>query len=108
MWEIYTFREFLMEEMALDELGFYLHTRFLLFRGPQLSYSAGKYSMAHFFPLDRVFKVCDSVMFKLAKEEIEEFKALLRTKAKEKGLVPHIESSLALRLMLEYYRREKK
>lgn len=47
-------------------------------------------------------------MFKLAKEEIEEFKALLRTKAKEKGLVPHIESSLALRLMLEYYRREKK
>ena len=64
--------------------------------------------MAHFVPLDRVFKVCDSVMFKLSHDETEEFKALLRSKGKDRGSVPHVESSLALRLMLEYYKREKK
>jgi hypothetical protein len=54
MWEIYTFREFLMEEMTRDEMGFYLHCRFMLFEGPQLSHSAGRYSMAHFVLLSRV------------------------------------------------------
>jgi hypothetical protein len=108
MWEIYTFREFLMEDMGQDELAFYLHCRFLLFRGPQLSHSAGKYSMAHFVPLDRVYEVCDCVMYKLSAEEKENFKALLKVKSKEKQKMLQIESSLSLRLMLEYYKREKK
>jgi hypothetical protein len=64
--------------------------------------------MAHFVELDRVYEVCHAVMYKLHPDELEDFKKLLLTKAKDRNGSAHIESSLALRLLLEYYKREKK
>lgn len=34
IWECVTFKEFLNEKASLDEIYFYLHCRYILFKGP--------------------------------------------------------------------------
>lgn len=107
-WEIQTFIEFLNEQMALDELGFFLHCRSLLFKGPQLSIAIGQFSNYHVLPFKRVEEVIDIVMEKISVAERTELKNLLLKKSKFKEGNYSIDSGLVLRLMLEYYIREKK
>ena len=107
-WEVQTFIEFLNEDMTIDELGFYLHCRNLLFKGPQLSIAIGQFSSYHVLPLKRVEEVIDLVMEKINPLEREELKSLLTKKSKVKEGTYSIDSGLVMRLMLEYYIREKK
>lgn len=108
VWELNTFREFLMEELGIDELHFYLHSRFLLFKGPQLGYSQARFNSIHTVTLEEANRVIDTVMTKLPQELIQELKSMLKQKSCfDKGL-RIIEHSLVLRLMLEYYRNEKR
>ena len=45
MWEFCTFKEFLDEKYSNDELYFYLHCRYLIFRGPMLNHSIANHSI---------------------------------------------------------------
>ena len=107
-WEIQTFLEFMNEDMMIDELAFFLHCRNLLFKGPQLGITAGQYSSAHFMPMVRVAEIIDVIMEKVSSSEREDLKNLLRVKSKMKEGIYSLDSGLVLRLLLEYYIREKK
>lgn len=108
IWEIVTFIEFLQEDLMLDELGFYLHCRNMLFQGPQLALSTGRFSALHYVSYLRACEVVDRVMYKITVKERSELKGLLLAKTRNRANKLTVESSLALRVMLEYYRREKK
>ena len=113
LWELYTFKEFLNEDLMLDELAFYLHCRHLLFKGPQLSLTYGKYSSLHYVDREHVNQLIDCLMPKLSSKEKFELKSQLSSPSKmqpdstgiDSGFVRYIQ---ALRLLLEYYAREKK
>jgi hypothetical protein len=107
-WEVVTFTEFLQEDLMLDELRFYLHCRALLFQGPQLKVSTGRFSALHYVSFVRVCEVIDRVMYKISSEERSQLKDQLQEKTRSKKNKITVEASLALRVMLEYYRREKK
>ena len=106
-WELQTFKEFLEEEMMLDELGFYLHCRFTLFRGPQLNHANAKYSKMNFVPLEKIETIAEELMQGISKEDMEDLLCMLREKSLYKKQTLHIETSLVLRVMLEFYRKEK-
>ena len=107
VWEISTFKEFLMEELGVDELAFYLHCRFLLFDGPQLGITLGRFKHLHYVLLKKAKDVVDLVMSKLPEKLLGDVRSLLSEHARRKDSELQIESSLVLRVMLEYYRKEK-
>ena len=84
VWELYTFQEFLNEELMLDELGFYLHCRHLMFKGPQLANAHGKYSTVHYVDRLHVNSLIDSLMPKLSSKEKSDLKVQLHAKSKNK------------------------
>ena len=106
VWELNTFREFLQEELDLDELAFYLHSRYLLFQGPQLAISAGKYAANHYVSLEESKKLILTVMEGLPNDSISQLIKMVEEKSKKK--VGFVESSFVLRVLLEFYHREKK
>lgn len=106
VWELNTFREFLQEELDLDELAFYLHSRYLLFQGPQLATSAGKYASSHYVSLSESKTLILTVMEGLPNESISQLLTTIEEKSKKKP--GFIESSFVLRVLLEFYHREKK
>lgn len=107
VWEINTFKEFLMEELSIDELSFYLHCRFLLFEGPQLAITLGRFKHLHYVTLKKAKEVVDLVMSKLPEKLLGDVRSLLSEHTRRKDNELQIESSLVLRVMLEYYRKEK-
>lgn len=106
-WETSTFLDFLNEKLMLDELGFYLHIRSLVFTGPQLGLSMGKYSRICYVPLARIIDIADQVV-NIHRSEMLELQANLNKRSRVKGNAAVIDASLALRVVLEYYIREKK
>lgn len=92
----------------LDELGFFLHCRYLLFKGPQLALTPGRFSAVHFLPLNRIYEVIDKVMDKINPTDKTELKTQLQSKARNKSGTLSLDAGLALRIMLEYFIREKK
>lgn len=107
IWEISTFREFLLEELTVDELSFFLHCRFLLFEGPQLSTTLGRVKHLHYVSLLKAREVVDTIMSKLPDKLLGDIRALLSEHTRNKHDELQIESSLVLRVLLEYYRKEK-
>ena len=82
IWEVYTFKEFLNEELLIDELTFYLQCRNLLFKGPQLALTQGKYSSLHYVDMTLLTELMDSLMPKLSLKEIKDLKNQLYSKIK--------------------------
>ena len=107
-WEVWTFREFLMENMDLDQLSFFLHCRQLLLRGPQLHYNSGKYAVIHYVPIDHVNAVIDKLMAKMSAIDRGTVKGMVLDKARDRSGVLHVDCSYILRILLMYYEREKK
>ena len=107
-WEMWTFREFLMENMDLDALAFFLHCRQLLFQGPQLQTNHGKYAVVHYVPISHAHSLIDTLMAKLPYLDKNNIKAKLVEKSRSKDGAMHIDASYVLRLFLVYYEREKR
>ena len=108
VWELYSFQEFLNEELMLDELSFYLHCRQLLFKGPQLHTAQGKYSSLNYVEQLHLYDVIDNVLHKLKPNDRLDIKTQLAAKAKYVSDVSCIEVGFVLRLLVEFYVREKK
>ena len=94
--------------MMVDELAFFLHCRNLLFKGPQLGIASGQFSTFHYVQLSRVEEIIDVIMEKFNQADRSELKTLLRKKARKRQEFESIDISLVLRILLEYYIREKK
>ena len=107
-WEIATFKEFLSEEMMLDELGFFLHCRYLILKSPQLGTISGKYSRIHMVNLDTVTNVQNLLMRTATHEDSAKVFMMLKEKANTNMVVPSIDIAVALRILLEFYKFEKK
>ena len=100
-WDSVTFREFLEEKSSNDEIFFYLYSRFLIFHGPQLDHSQGKFCFIHFVNYERVAEVIE-ILFKGFDEETLGFlKKKLKAKAKIKNNNVFIDSGFVLRIFLE-------
>ncbi|CAG9332662.1 unnamed protein product [Blepharisma stoltei] len=108
LWELNTFREFLNEDLMLDELGFYMHCRYMLFKGPELNQTSAKYVALHYINLARAIETVQITMKNLPENNLRELIGILESKSTENQGAKSIECSLALRVMLEYYRQEKK
>lgn len=91
----------------IDELGFYLHCRYLLFRGPELNLKQAKNMATHYIQYNRVIEVIEQILTGLPNNNLSELVEMIQDKSKEKGGIKVIECSLALRIMLEYYKNEK-
>lgn len=107
-WEIDTFKRFFAEELQIDDLDFFLSCRFLLFKGPELETSHGKYLKYGFINIDSAVQLVEKVFSRFPSKEINDLKVLLRNKAKRRALQFTISSSYVLRIMLECFLNEKK
>ena len=106
-WETFNFREFLEEKFTEDELFFFLHCRYLLFKGSQLSTTSGMYYAKHYVSYERVSELVDTVMLKATEKERGNLKEKLKVSMKCNAN-NSLDSSMILRILLEYYIREKK
>lgn len=107
-WESITFREFLEEKSSLDEVYFYLYCRFLVFKGPQLAHSQGKFCFVHYINFDIVNEIIETVFRNFEEETLNFLKKKLKSKAKIKNNNVLVDSGFVLRVFLEYYRLERK
>lgn len=82
VWELYTFKEFFLEDLLLDELSFFLHCRQLIFKGPQLELTQGKFSNLNYIDLEHLNSVIDSVLHKLPNNERLDIKIQIASKSK--------------------------
>ena len=108
-WESYNFRELIEEKFSKDETYFFLHCRNLLYKGPQLRTTPGISQPIQYVTLEKVQEILDIIMEKATDDE----KRLLKNQLKEyikdyKQPNESIDSAMVLRVLLEYYLREKK
>eukprot|EP01022_Parablepharisma_sp_SALTPOND_P019945 TRINITY_DN3506_c0_g1_i1.p2 TRINITY_DN3506_c0_g1~~TRINITY_DN3506_c0_g1_i1.p2 ORF type:complete len:668 (+),score=102.56 TRINITY_DN3506_c0_g1_i1:5933-7936(+) len=109
LWEIAIFKDFLEETLSLDELAFFLHCRFLMFKGPQLVIPTAGFCVTHFVAKDRVNDTIDRVLYKYRTEERKDLKRKLIEFNKQTYKDPNaFDYAMVLRILLELYRKEKK
>ncbi len=109
LWEISIFKEFLEEDLAVDELAYFLHTRFILFRGPQLAVPTAGFCVTHFVTKEKVFDTIDKIMYGYTADERKELKRKLVEFSKQTYKDANaFDYAMVLRILLEFYRREKK
>lgn len=109
LWEIHIFKDFLEENLTPDELAFFLHCRFLMFKGPQLSVATAGFCVTHFVTKDRVFDTIDRVLYKAKPDERKDLKKKLvefnKSMYKDSNAFDY---AMVLRILLEFYRKERK
>lgn len=109
LWEVLIFKDFLEEKLSSDELAFFLHCRFLLFKGLHLSMPTANLCVRQFVTKDRVLDTIDRALIKYKPEEREEFKNNLIEFNKETYKDANaFDYAMVLRILLELYRKEKK
>ena len=109
IWEVTTFKDFLEEEFGLDELVYYLHCRFILFKGQQLSIPTAGFCVTHFMGKDKIFDAIDRIMHAYSEDHRKELKDKLSVFAKNSYKDPNVfDCGMVLRVLLEFYRKEKK
>jgi len=108
IWDVVTFRDFLEEKCAADEVFFYLSCRYILFRGPQLSYYSSCINPIHWVQFEKAEKLIEIILNKLGQEDFNTVKFKLRERAKKKAGKFFIDSGFVLRVLLEFYKNEKR
>lgn len=108
LWECLNFKEFIEEKSSIDELYFYLHCRFLLHKGPQLEENGATFNYIHYVKNEHALILVDLIMSSYDEPTKLFLKKKLSEKAKLKNNHLLIDSAFVLRLLLEYYRLERK
>lgn len=108
LWECQNFKEFLEEKGSVDELFFFLHCRFLLNKGPTLQKDGAAFCYVHYVLYYYAESIVDLVLKHFDEESKNFVKARLREKAKGKNKKLLIDVSFVLKVLLEYYRLERK
>ena len=109
LWEVSLFKDFLEEELGLDELVYFLHCRFLLFRGSQLAVPTAGFCVTHFVSKEKVHDLIDRIMYSYSADEKKTFKDKLakfcKLTYKDANAYDY---GMVLRILVEFYRKEKK
>jgi len=109
LWEVNVFKDFLLEQLTLDELVYFLHCRFVLFRGPQLAAPSASLCVIPFATKQAVSETIDNIMHLYPSDERDLLKSkLMHYNAKMYGNTEMFDCNMVLRIMLEFYRKEKK
>ncbi|CAI2366392.1 unnamed protein product [Moneuplotes crassus] len=115
MWEYSLFLDFLEERHSVDELHFYLLCRDYVFGGSQLSTRKGQFDRVHLIPMEVAISVFKQIFTKAPNEEVTEIRERLFNLSKglkinqnKRPSKSYIDATKILRIMLEYYRKEKK
>ena len=108
LWECLNFKEFIEEKGSIDELYFYLHCRFLLNKGPQLDENGATFNYIHYVRKEHALLIVDLIMSSYDEPTKIFLKQKLSEKSKLKNHYYLIDAAFALRLLLEYYRLERK
>jgi len=108
VWDVVTFRECIEEKFSPDELFFFLYCRYILFEGSQLDHFASTLNIVHWISLDKAERLVDAILRKLDQDQLYRVKYHLRVKAKMKHKKQYLDSGFVLRVLLEYYRHDKK
>ena len=108
LWECQNFKEFIEEKASIDELFFFLHCRFLLNKGPTLPKDGAAFCYVHYVLYYYAESIVDLVLKHFDDESKNFVKARLREKAKGKNKKLLIDVSFVLKVLLEYYRLERK
>ena len=78
LWEFHLFRDCLEEKYAPDEICFLLHSRFLLFKGPQLEFPNTTDYLTHSVKIDKIEETIDLVMYKAKTTDRKNLKSRVR------------------------------
>lgn len=110
VWEVVTFKEFLSEKAQMDEIYFYLHCRNLLFRGPSLFSHESTFDVVQYVSIDRAEQLIDVMMAKYDPINVMLIKKQVKEKViiKNNGRCHFIEAGIVLRILLEFYRIERR
>lgn len=108
LWECQNFKEFLEEKGSNDELYFFLHCRFILNKGATLLKEGASFTYVHYVLFYYAETVVDLILKHFDEETKGFIKARLREKAKGKNKKLFIDVSYVLKILLEYYRLERK
>jgi hypothetical protein len=108
LWEVVTFLEFLSEKSSPDEVYFYLNCRNLLFRGPELNKCESTFEAIHYVRIEDAEKTIDAALEKYDVLNILTLKKQLKEKIKTKNNKSLIDSSFVLRVLLEFYKVERR
>lgn len=108
LWECINFKEFLEEKSSTDELFFYLHCRFLLNKGPQMDVDGATFNYVHLIKNDHANFIIDLILSNFEEPTRQFIKQKVNEKTKFKTKQIMIDSSFVLRILLEYYRLERK
>jgi hypothetical protein len=109
LWELSIFKEFLEEELGLDELTYFLYCRLILFKGAQLTIPTAGYCVTHFVSKEKVNSTIDKVMYAYSPEQRKSFKEKLANFSKQMYNDSNaFDYGMVLRVLLEFYRKEKK
>jgi len=109
LWEVNVFREFLEEKLGLDELVYFLHCRFILFKGSQLAIPTAGFCVTHFVTKERVYDTIDRLMHTYSTDAKKELKDKFLTFASKNYKDPNaFDYAMVLRVLTELYRKEKK
>lgn len=110
VWEVVTFKEFLSEKAQADEIYFYLHCRNLLFRGPSMLRSPTTFEVVLYVSIERAEQLIDVMMVKYDLVNVMLIKKQIREKVvnKNNGRCSFIEAGIVLRILLEFYRIERR
>lgn len=104
LWEFFTFKAFMSEEFATDELFFYLHCRNML----KSRNSNTSFELIQYIAYSKCLEVIDLVFCSFEEPALKFLREQLKSKSSKmtlNGLL--VDSGFALRLFLEFFRAEK-
>eukprot|EP00347_Sterkiella_histriomuscorum_P014800 403359475 len=117
MWECNTFVDFLEERLLNDDLHFFLHARNILYKGPHLQDIEAAQEPMYFVEQKQINSSIEIIFGNMPSFDVadikKKFEQISADKSKDfsyaetMGNLP-LDSSLVLRVFLEYYRNEKK
>ncbi|EAR88789.2 hypothetical protein TTHERM_00261860 (macronuclear) [Tetrahymena thermophila SB210] len=108
IWEIVTFKEFFSEKASIDEIYFYLHCRNMLFKGPCMQRHESTFDIYQYVFMEQAEQLIDLMMIRFDPVNVMLIKKQLKEKVKVKKEKNLVESGFILRILLEFYRIEKK
>lgn len=100
-----------MEQHSGDELYFYLHCRYMIFRGPCCVGIRPTFDVIQYIKIEHAEFVVDLIMKKYDPNNLFEVRKMLRDKAKKKNLNSfnlYVDAYFVLRVLLEFYKIERK
>jgi len=108
MWDCAIFKEFTDGFWSNDEIFFYLHLRNIIFDGPELQHAAATFEVISHVDLEKLTKILRMQFCDASDDELVKLIEHLRTRAVERGKSVQVDGYFALRVLIQYYRNEKR